>query len=373
MEGATTTGEAMFLPFMLRLLGGAAFPLFVLSVLSTPVFGIEALSLPRRGKGPVGLSIGLMVVRTAVQVYVWLAWAAYCSALAFRYASSPGVDNTLGYYASAFLAANVPIAFLALKESAVIESDDARSRMRSGTALYRAITVIGFLAFCFTPQLMSGAYGWMVVNIVPTAEQIAMAQLQRQAALGDIDAQHHLGAVYAEGRLVPSDPTQTERWHLAAAEQGHRDSQSELCTSFLAGPGRREKITDAVEWCGRASAQGDADAAFHLATLYARGEGVKRDRAAANRLYHAAAEAGQAEAQVIVGLDYADDGNLPIDLVQAYRWLTIASATDTPGRDLTDVVELREHVRTRLTADQLAEARRMVLEGQRDISSEPSQ
>ena len=92
MEGATTTGEAMFLPFMLRLLGGAAFPLCVLSVLSTPVFGIEALSLPRRGKGPVGLSIGLMVVRTAIQVCVWLTWAAYCSALAFRYASSPGVD-----------------------------------------------------------------------------------------------------------------------------------------------------------------------------------------------------------------------------------------------------------------------------------------
>ena len=105
----------MFLPFMLRLLGGAAFPLFVLSVLSTPVFGVEALSLPKRGRGPVGLSVGLMVVRTATQVYVWLGWAAYCSALALRYASSPAVDNTLGYYASAFLAANVPIAFLVLK------------------------------------------------------------------------------------------------------------------------------------------------------------------------------------------------------------------------------------------------------------------
>ena len=363
----------MFLPFMLRLLGGAAFPLFVLSVLSTPVFGVEALSLPKRGKGPAGLSAGLMVARTAIQVYVWLGWAAYCSALASRYASSLAVDHALGYYASAFLAANVPIAFLVLKESAVIDTDEARGRMRGGTVLYRAITVIGFLAFCVTPQLMAGPYGWVVDSIVPTHERIALAQLQREAALGDMDVQHQLGAVYAEGRLVPRDQEHAERWHLAAAGQGHRDSQSWLCASLLVDHGRPKRLVDAVGWCERASDQGDAEAAFRLANLYAKGEGVKQDRAAANRLYQAAAEGGNAQAQVIVGLDYADDGNVPIDLVQAYRWLTIASASGTPGQDFTDVLELREHLKTRLTADQLVEARRMVLEGQLDISAEPSQ
>ena len=68
---------------------------------------------------------------------------------------------------------------------------------------------------------MSGPYGWVVRNIVPTVERIAMAQLQREAALGDIDTQYQLGMVYAEGRLVPRDPKQAERWHLSAAEQGH--------------------------------------------------------------------------------------------------------------------------------------------------------
>ena len=95
--------------------GGAVFPLFVLSVLSTPVFGVDALSLPKRGSGPIGLSVGLMLVRTSTQVYVWLGWAAYCASLALRYTSSPMVDNTAGYYGAAFLAANIPIAFLALK------------------------------------------------------------------------------------------------------------------------------------------------------------------------------------------------------------------------------------------------------------------
>lgn len=81
-----------------------------------------------------------------------------------------------------------------------------------------------------------------------------------------------------------------------------------------------------------------------------------------------------AEAQIIVGFDYANDGNLPIDLVQTYRWLTIASSRgDVTSRDLTDVIELRERVRTQLCTDQLAEARRMVLEWRPTTGGGPSQ
>ena len=101
-----------------------------------------------------------------------------------------------------------------------------------------------------------------------------------------------------------------------------------------------------------------------MANLYSQGRGVTQDRDEANRLYRNAAEGGVAEAQVIVGLDYADDGNLPIDLVESYRWLTLASNSNPSGADLTDVIELRESVRTRLSTEQLAEARRMVLEWQ---------
>lgn len=362
----------MFLPFMLRLLGGAVFPLFLLSVLSTPVFGIDALSLPKRGTGPIGLSLGLMLVRTSTQIYVWLGWAAYCASLALRYTSSPMVDNTAGYYGAAFLAANIPIAFLALKESAVIETDEERSRMRSGAALYRTITSFGFVVFCIGPQLMLGPYGWIVERIIPSDERIEVAELLRAAALGDVDAQHELGVVYEEGRLVRRDPRRAERWHLAAAEQGNRDAQADLCSGFLEG-GLRESLTDAAEWCGKAAEQGDATAAFHLANMYANGEGVEQDRGAANRLYQTAAQGGVAEAQIIVGLDFADDGNVPVDLVQAYRWLTIASSRGTPGQDLSDVIELRERLRTSLSTDQLAEARRMVIEWQPSLSSESSQ
>ena len=120
----------MFLPFLLRLLGGSVVPLFLLSVLSTPVFGVDALSLPKRGRGPVGLSIGLVTLRTVTQTHIWIGWAAYCAALALRYAASPWVENPVAYFGSAFLAANLPITFLALKESAVIETGEERTRMQ---------------------------------------------------------------------------------------------------------------------------------------------------------------------------------------------------------------------------------------------------
>ena len=201
----------MFLPFLLRLLGGSVFPLFLLSVLSTPVFGVDALSLPKRGKGPVGLSIGLMVIRVAAQTYIWFGWAAYCAALALRYTESPWVDNSIVYYGAAFIAANLPITFLALKESAVTESDGGRNRIQRGTAFYRVVTLTAFMIFCISPQLMRGSYGWMVESIVPSDRRIEVAELLREAIRGDADAQHNLAIAYAEGRLVAGDRVTAKR------------------------------------------------------------------------------------------------------------------------------------------------------------------
>ena len=65
--------RAMFLPFALRLIGGSVFPLFLLSVLSTPIFGVDALSLPKRDdrESPAALAYSLLFTRTAIQFYVW--------------------------------------------------------------------------------------------------------------------------------------------------------------------------------------------------------------------------------------------------------------------------------------------------------------
>ena len=221
---------------------------------------------------------------------------------------------------------------------------------------------MAFVVFCMLPQYMRAPYGWMVESIIPTDERIEVSELLREAVLGDPDAQNQLGHAYARGRFVPLDPEESERWHLAAASQDHRGSQSELCKKYFGQRANAASEGLASRWCEEAARQGDPEASFLMANLYAQGRGVEPNRDEANRLYRTAAEAGVAEAQVIVGLDYTDDENMPVDLVEAYRWLTIASSTSTSASVLADVADLRESVRTRLSAEQLAEARRMVLE-----------
>ena len=357
---------AMFLPFALRLIGGSVFPLFLLSVLSTPIFGVDALSLPKRDdrESPAALAYSLLFTRTAIQVYVWCGWAAYCAALVLRYTNNSLVESPVPYYATAFLALNAPIAFLAVKEGAVIVSEGERARLRHGAALYRTVAIVAFAVFCVLPQHMRGPYGWVVESIIPTEQRIEVSELLREAVLGDPYAQNALGHAYADGALLPIDPAESARWHLAAAGQDHRGSQVALCKSYFSEGGDLTSVGRASRWCGAAAQQGDPEASFLMANMYSQGRGVERDRDEANRLYRTAAEGGVAEAQVIVGLDYADDENLPVDLVESYRWLTLASNASTSGADLTDVIELRESVRTRLSTEQLAEARRMVLEWQ---------
>ena len=356
----------MFLPFVLRLIAGSVFPLFLLSILSTPVFGVEPLTVPRLTdkERPPALAYSLLFTRTAIQFYVWCGWAAYCAALVLRYTNNPLVESSVAYFATAFFALNVPIAFLAIKERAVALSDGEQLQLRNGAALYRTVTIVTFVIFCILPQHMRGPYGWFVERIVPTVHRIEVTKLLREAALGDPHAQNALGRAYAEGQLVPRDRKESARWHLAAATQDHRGSQVELCRSYFSTRADVATLGKAARWCGAAAQQGDPEASFLMANLYSQGQGVQRDRNEANRLYRTAAEGGVAEAQVIVGLDYADDENLPVDLVESYRWLTIASSANSGGADLTDIIELRESVRTRLSAQQLAEARRMVLEWQ---------
>ena len=236
--------------------------------------------------------------------------------------------------------------------------------LRHGAALYRTVAIVAFAVFCLLPQHMRGPFGWLVESIIPTEQRIEVSELLREAVLGDPYAQNALGHAYADGALLPIDPAESARWHLAAAGQDHRGSQVALCKGYFGEGGDLTSVGRASRWCGAAAQQGDPEASFLMASMYSQGRGVERDRDEANRLYRTAAEGGVAEAQVIVGLDYADDENLPVDLVESYRWLTLASNASSSGADLTDVIELRESVRTRLSTEQLAEARRMVLEWQ---------
>lgn len=134
----------------------------------------------------------------------------------------------------------------------------------------------------------------------------ALAALEGQASVGDLEALWCLGSLYdvmqtpaipvdlkrahdcylqaAEGGHAMAqfclanlldlgeggtpDLAGARRWYLAAAEQDVRDAQMHVARMMEAGRGGPVDLNGAVEWYGRAVSQGDPLAATNLALIY---------------------------------------------------------------------------------------------------------
>src|SRR3984885_15894469 len=107
------------------------------------------------------------------------------------------------------------------------------------------------------------------------------------------------------------------------------------------------------------AAAGDPEAQFSLGKNYEAGRsGLKKDYAEAASWYRKSADQGNVYAQASLGILYHSGKGLPHDDVQAEMWFTI-SADHAPANDRDTIVEMRDSVAAHLTAQQLAEARRL--------------
>jgi TPR repeat protein len=91
---------------------------------------------------------------------------------------------------------------------------------------------------------------------------------------------------------------------LAAAEDGHADSQYNLALMYEKGIGTGKDEKQAVVWYGQAAAQGNANAQFNLGVLYEHGRGTPVDFAKANAWYRKASVQGDALAIGNLGMLY---------------------------------------------------------------------
>ena len=108
----------------------------------------------------------------------------------------------------------------------------------------------------------------------------------------------------------------------------------------------------------RASAEaGDPEAQFILGGLYLTGVGVPPDAAEAVAWYRRAAEQGHATAQSNLGAMYAEGRGVPPDAVEAHMWLTIAASRST-GAEREQIVTARTAVAVRMTPTDVREAER---------------
>ena len=87
-----------------------------------------------------------------------------------------------------------------------------------------------------------------------------------------------------------------------------------------------------------------------------------QDYAEAVKGYRKAADQGDAEAQLNLGVSYASGQGVPQDYVEAHKWsnLSAASATDKEIRDT--ATHNRDFIASKMTADQVAEAQKLARE-----------
>lgn len=229
-----------------------------------------------------------------------------------------------------------------------------------------------FLAYTLllTALLGSGWAAWFFFggpaqddDPVLTALKQRVAQLEQSVQKGDLNARIDLGWILIRKESRLPDPDRAVALFREAAGKGAVRAQYALGWAYAKGRGVPVDYAQAAEWYRvAATAGGDADAQFALGELYFRGLGVANDYGRAIDLYRAAAMRGHPVAQYLMGVMYQEGWGVKRDLVEAYKWLTLAApqaARIQAHNPQFDPRGQREHLMVKLNRTQINRAERM--------------
>ena len=93
-----------------------------------------------------------------------------------------------------------------------------------------------------------GLLGKDLLGGTPAEAARGVEYLRNAADCSVIPAMRLLGACYAEGRGVPQDPAQAERYYLKAAERGGPGMKLDMAVRYAVGDGVAESQTKAMAW-----------------------------------------------------------------------------------------------------------------------------
>ena len=116
---------------------------------------------------------------------------------------------------------------------------------------------------------------------------------------------------------------------LAAAKEGHVDSQFNLALMYERGIGVGKDEQEAVVWYGKAASQGNAAAQFNLGVLYENGRGTKMDFVKANEWYRKASVQGDALAIGNLGMLYLRGQGVKENKIAGAALLLVSAAMDS--------------------------------------------
>jgi uncharacterized protein len=154
-----------------------------------------------------------------------------------------------------------------------------------------------------------------------------------------------------------------KHWQPLADGQDAR-AQAGVAAMYLGGLGVPPDYKLALVWSERAAHQGEPKAQYLLGSIYRDGKGVQKDLARAMVLFRQAADQNLHWAQYTLGLMYLLGEGVPSDHLEAYHWLTLASAVgvDDDAEVHATASFLLEKVSAKLTPDQISQAKQRLSE-----------
>lgn len=170
-------------------------------------------------------------------------------------------------------------------------------------------------------------YLYLIGEGVPVDTDKALVFFEQAAAQGEPYAMNNLGRAYRDGEIVEADREKAIDWFLDAAAQGHTFAYNNL-GYMLAEEGDHERALPLF----RASAEaGDIYGYNNMGYAYEKGVGVEPDIDEAIAWYEKAAEGGQPNAPINLGLIYLEGRpGLEPDMKRAAFWFAQAAEGGNP-------------------------------------------
>ena len=178
-------------------------------------------------------------------------------------------------------------------------------------------------------EFANSSYGyWALRNMIrseglPLEERDqAVAEMERLAESGDMNAQYLMGKLWRDGPLLIPDSVKARRWLERAAAQGHAAAQYALGNLLLSDDVEVRDVQEGIRWLRTAAESGSHCDAYRLGKEYLRGKIVEKDVAIAVDYLTQSAEAGNQYAQYVLGKLYLQEKEVGQDQGAAEYWLT---------------------------------------------------
>jgi uncharacterized protein len=234
--------------------------------------------------------------------------------------------------------------------------------------LKHAITTI-ILVLNFAAPAMAGPY-----EDADAAERrddyaTAIPIYRSLAEKGHVGAQKRLGFFYEIGVGVKRDWLEAAKWYSKAVEAG-----DESAAVSLGGIGRNWRFMNPTsmnsiiyELVEKAAKKGDATAQFSLGVMnYPIGDSSfdesKGNLHEALIWYRRAAEHGDVDSQVSLGMAYEGGIGVPQDYIEAHKWYNLAAPRSKYADIRTDIIKRRDALALKMTPAQIAEAQKLARE-----------